>query len=52
MVYDGVENTPSDAMFWAIYNDLQGFATRGAELESGQRNPYILNALMTTMIIL
>ena len=35
-VSDGVENTPSAAILWAIYNDLHGFATRGALLESGQ----------------
>ena len=33
---DGVENTPSAAILWAIYTDLHGFATRGALLESGQ----------------
>ena len=29
-------DTPSDAILWAIYTDLHGFATRGAELESGR----------------
>ena len=32
----GVFFTPSDAILWAIYTDLQGSATRGADLESGQ----------------
>ena len=34
MASDGVENTPSATILWAIYTD--GFATRGALLESGQ----------------
>ena len=33
---DGVENTQSAAILWAIYTDLHEFATRGALLESGQ----------------
>ena len=36
MAADGVFSTPSDAILWAIYTDLQGFATRGALLESSQ----------------
>ena len=36
MAADGVFSTPSDAILWAIYTDLHGSATRGAELESGQ----------------
>ena len=36
MASEGVWYTPLDTMFPAIYNDLQGFATRGNELESGQ----------------
>ena len=36
MASDGVENTPSAAILWAIYTDLHGFAARGALLESGQ----------------
>ena len=36
MASEGVWDTTSDAILWAIYTDLQGSATRGAELESGQ----------------
>ena len=36
MASDGVENTPSAAILWAIYTVLYVFATRGALLESGQ----------------
>ena len=36
MASEGVWDTPWDAMFWVIYTDLHEFATRGAELESGQ----------------
>ena len=36
MAAHGVENTPSTAILWAVYTDLHGFATRGADLESGQ----------------
>ena len=36
MVADGVFSTPSDAILWAIYTDLHGSATTGADLESGQ----------------
>ena len=36
MASDGVENTPSAAILWAIYTDLHGIATIGALLESGQ----------------
>ena len=31
-----VFSTPSDAILWAIYTDMHGSATRGADLESGQ----------------
>ena len=36
MASEEVENTPSDAVLWAIFTDLREFATRGALLESGQ----------------
>ena len=36
MLTNGVISTPSDAILWAIYTDLHGFANRGALLESGQ----------------
>ena len=32
----GVFSTPSHAILWAIYTELHGSATRGADLESGQ----------------
>ena len=35
MASDGLENTSSAAILWAIYINLHGFATRGALLESG-----------------
>ena len=38
MAADGVFSTPSDAILWAIYTDLHGSTTRGADLESGQFN--------------
>ena len=34
MATDGVFSTRSDAILWAIYTDLYGSATRGADLES------------------
>ena len=36
MASEEVWVTPSDAILWAIYTDLQVLAARGAELESGQ----------------
>ena len=42
MASEGVSQTPSDAILWAIYNDLQGFDTRGAELESGKLTTFQL----------
>ena len=36
MVADGVFSTPSDAILWAIYTDLYGSATTGADLKSSQ----------------
>ena len=36
MASEGLWDTPSEAILWAIYTDLQGLATRGAELEGGQ----------------
>ena len=52
MASEGVWDTPSDAMFWAIYNDLQGFATgtRGAELESGQLTTFQISASIIIII--
>ena len=37
MTSEGVSHTPSEAILWAIFTDLHGFAaTRGSELESVQ----------------
>ena len=44
MAADGVFSTPSDAIFWAIYTDVHGSATRGADLESGQLTTSQLSA--------
>ena len=52
MASDGVENTRSAAILWAIYTDLHGFATGGALLESGQSNKmYISNGSVDFSII-
>ena len=45
MGYDGLENTPSAAILWAIYTDMHGFASRGALVESGQLGSVFMSVL-------